>query len=145
MAYKLGSKVICRLGLKEEVGEVFGYSSMPYNPIPYEYFIRFQESSKRPYITIHASLVRLQDIPTIHSAIHKGKLHITDQTICPISHEEFIDGQEVVQLMNKYIFDSEQLGIFWTIKGNSINPITNLEIVRQSDIIRFTVVLSDSL
>ena len=138
MAFKLGDKVIYTFEGCDVVCEIYGYSSMPYNPIPYEYYIQCK-TKNIPYKSIDSKFLRPIEYPSISSATHEGMISISGQTSCPISHEEFVNSQEVVQLQNNYIFDKGHLETFWTIKGLPINPVTNLEILYQKDIKRFTV------
>ena len=137
--FKLGTKVICKIGDIEYSGEINGYSCMPYNEIPYEYFIHFPEGSVIGYKGIPSENVRLLEYPSISSASYKGELLLPEKLACPISHVEFVDGQEVIQLLTKFLFDKEELEKFWRFKGVPINPLTNLQVIHQSDILRFKV------
>jgi hypothetical protein len=122
--FKLGSKVIC---WGKEVGEVYGYSCMPYTPVPYQYYIKFREG------LVHLNPIDVADIavleyPTITSSEHKGELLLTEELLCPITHMPFINGQEIVQVHGTHLYSKEGLEKFWTIKGIPINPLTNLEV-----------------
>ena len=76
-SFKLGTKVICKIGDVEYSGEINGYSCMPYNEIPYEYFIRFPEGSVLGYKGIPSENVRLLEYPSISSASYKGEVLLT--------------------------------------------------------------------
>lgn len=138
MTFKLGTKVVCTFEWGKEIGEVYGYSCMPYNPIPYKYYVKFKEGliNLNP---IDVSDICLPEYPTITSSIHKGDLLLREKLACPITYVEFVDGEEVVQLLGKHIFSIEGLEKFWKIKGLPINPITNVEVTMQDEIVRFTV------
>jgi len=138
--FKLGTKVLCKFEWGDEAGEVYGYSCMPYTPTPYQYYIKFREDLVH-LNPIDVFNIRLPEYPTIALSEYKGELLLTEEVDCPITHMPFINGQEVVQLLGKGIFSIEGLEKFWKIKGHPINPLTNLEVIHQSDILRFTIQL----
>jgi len=136
--FKLGTKVLCKFEWGDEPGEVYGYSCMPFNDVPYQYYVKFKEGllGLNP---IDVCNIRLPEYPTITSSEHKGELILTEELLCPITHMPFTNGQEVVQLHGKHLYSIEGLEKFWILKGLPINPLTNLQVIYQTDILRFIV------
>jgi len=85
--------------------------------------------------------------PMIDKAIHKGILYVKKGSVCSFSHLDLQNGEEVIILNDSnHIYSREWIESYWNYideitdgKCPPRNPITNVKVVCQDTVERFTV------
>jgi hypothetical protein len=131
--FLIGTKVIYRAdGAPDRIGTVCGRRHQPYQEIADEFYVSFPE---KPVLKmIHKSFLLGIEQFNLKNLKTTDTIEVTEGRVCPISHEPFVDGQEIVELEGNpnFIFDRSQLQAFWSLKKYEnqpmVNPLTNLPV-----------------